>query len=150
MMQWLAWTHEEIVSWPLKSRAVFNQPIARVNRVRKTSDNLFRLSPVPCGTRSLHRIRLLGGGFRPMKSGCASPTPRSRSREEKDVTKPPSVSRRWYPEPQCYWALKRYPVAPFATWWRRGNALSVIRRIMSCDTVTTHSNIDDAMPTSWS
>ena len=34
--------------------------------VKKTYDNLFRLFSAPNGTRSPHRIRLLGGGFRPI------------------------------------------------------------------------------------
>ena len=39
-----------------------------------------------------------------------------------------------------YLALSGYPVAPFATWWRWGNAMWVIRRITFCDTLTRHSN----------
>jgi hypothetical protein len=88
--------------------------IIRNNRlVKKTYDNLFRLFSAPNGTRSPHRIRLLGGGFRPIAWGCFSPTHRSRSRQEKDGRKLPSVSRRWCPEPQCYWALIKMPRRSF-------------------------------------
>ena len=37
--------------------------------VRKTYDNLFWLFSAPHGTRRPHRIRLLGGGFRPIERG---------------------------------------------------------------------------------
>ena len=77
--------------------------------VRKTSDTLFRLFPVPGETRSPHRLRLLGGGFRPMESRGVSPTPHSGARQESDGMKLPSVSGRWCPEPPCYGALCQSP-----------------------------------------
>ena len=48
-----------------------------------------------------------------MEPGCVFPAPRSRSRQEKDGRKRPSVSRRWCPEPQCYWALIKMPRRSF-------------------------------------
>ena len=81
--------------------------------VRKTYDNLFWLFSAPHGTRRPHRIRLLGGGFRPMEQGCVSPAPRSRSRLEKNGMQLTLVSGRWCPEPQCYWALIQMPRRSF-------------------------------------
>ena len=126
--------------------------------VRNTYNNLFRLFSAPYGTRSPHRSprtlckarRLLGGGFRPMEPGCVSPAPRSRSRQEKMAGNAHRCPVGGALSPSVTGPSSRCPVAPFATWWRRGNAMWVIRSIRSCDTLTRHSNTDGAMPTSSS
>lgn len=42
------------------------------------------------------------------------------------------------PNPGVTPLSSRYPVAPFALWWRRGDDRSVIRLGWSCDRLTRH------------
>ncbi len=115
--------------------------------VRKTYDNLFWLFSAPHGTRRPHRIRLLGGGFRPIERRRLSLLTAEepvRRRERRFVP----VSVRWDPRPGCYPALFRMPRRSFRHVVATGDAMLFSRTTRSYDSLTRPSNIDDVMPMS--
>ncbi len=83
--------------------------------VKNTYNNLFRLFSTPYGVRRPHRIRLLGGGSRPIERGRDSLAHHRGARTEKRPVCYPTVpvSVRWYPRPGCYPALIKIPHRSF-------------------------------------